>query len=155
MDHLHIAALVCLFSLWLAEPLMRRGQARELLTTQFEHKLFEYASQIPASLLASKGQQKFLLREAAKPYITENISQRLKKPFLAPPSTLRIGNKLYDFTQDMLRSQSMQKVPFFNQSAIVNLLDKIPAMDNYTRASLDPLLLMMVSMCILHDRYCS
>lgn len=37
MDYSQITALVCLFSHWLAEPLMRRGQARELLTTQFEN----------------------------------------------------------------------------------------------------------------------
>ncbi|MDA2920662.1 isoprenylcysteine carboxylmethyltransferase family protein [Desulfobacterota bacterium AH_259_B03_O07] len=37
MDPLLITTLLCLFAYWLTEPLMRRGQAREFSTTQFEH----------------------------------------------------------------------------------------------------------------------
>ena len=118
-----------------------------------DHKLFEFASQIPVSLLAKGGQQKYVLREVGRPYITDNVRIGAKKPFWAPPSTLREGNKLYELTQDTLRGSVMASVPFFDQAAVIALLEKIRTPDEAVRGPLDPILMMMVSMCFLHERF--
>jgi len=118
-----------------------------------DHKLFEFASQIPVSLLAKGGQQKYVLREVGRPYVTDKVYTGAKKPFWAPPSTLREGNKLYELTQDTLRGSVMASVPFFDQAAVVALLEKLPTLPEAVRGPLDPILMMMVSMCFLHERF--
>ena len=118
-----------------------------------DHKLFEFASQIPISVLAKGGLQKYVLREVGRPYVTDEVYIGAKKPFWAPPSTLRKGTKLYELTQDTLRGSVMASVPFFDQTAVIALLDKIRTPDESVRGPLDPILMMMVSICFLHERF--
>ncbi len=118
-----------------------------------DHLLFDYVRRIPVSLLAAGGEQKHILREAARPFLPERIRSRTKKPFLAPPPLLCTGSPLDQLIQDLLRSQTMGKLPFFDQRAIAELLDELPGWDAAARASLEPLFLMLASMCVLQERY--
>lgn len=45
----------------------------------------------------------------------------------------------------------MPSVPFFDRAAVTRLLDRARTMDTVTRAPLDPLLMMMVSICMLDE----
>jgi asparagine synthase (glutamine-hydrolysing) len=118
-----------------------------------DHKLFEFARSIPASLLARDGRQKYILREAVKPFVTDEVYRGDKRPFFAPPTTLRVGNPMYELLQDLLRSRVFSSVPFFEQTSVVGLLDELPRMDDGTRAAMDPVIFMMASTCVLQDRY--
>lgn len=137
----------------LAADRLDMAHAVEVRLPYLDHKLFEYTSQIPVSLLAKGGQQKYLLREIGRPYVPESIYGGAKKPFWAPPSALRSGNRLYELTQETLRGSAMASIPFFDQSAVVALLDRLPNLDEAVLAPLDPILMMMVSMCFLHESY--
>lgn len=137
----------------LAADRLDMAHAVEVRLPFLDHKLFEFASQIPVSLLAKGGQQKYVLREVGRPYVTESVYSGAKKPFWAPPSTRRGENKLYELIQETLRGSVMASVPFFDQAAVVALLDKIPTLDEAVRARLDPILMMMVSMCFLQQRF--
>ncbi len=118
-----------------------------------DHKLFDYASSIPASLLAKDGQIKYLLREAVKPYVTHDVYKGIKQPFLAPPTKMAAGNPMYELLQDLLRSSSFGSVPFFDRSSVIRFLDELPAMGDSTRISMDPILFMMASLGTLHEHY--
>ncbi|MGH9338834.1 MAG: hypothetical protein ACRD1R_04410 [Acidobacteriota bacterium] len=49
---------------------------------------------------------------------------------------------------------SVSSVGTLPAQAITALLDELPGWDAAVRASLEPLFLMMASMCALHERYC-
>ncbi len=56
--------------------------------------------------------------------------------------------------QDTLRGGVLARAPFFDQKAVVELLDAVPKMeDQATRDRTFPLLLLLTSTCILHERY--
>ena len=137
----------------LAAERLDMAHAVELRLPFLDHKLFEFARSIPASLLAKNGQVKYVLREAVKPFVLDEVYRGAKQPFFAPPTTLRVGNPMYELLQDLLRSRSFSSVPFFDQSAVIEFLDELPGMNDSTRASMDPLLFMMASMGVLHDSY--
>jgi asparagine synthase (glutamine-hydrolysing) len=118
-----------------------------------DHKLFEFARAIPVSLLARDGRQKYILREAVKPFVTDQVYRGAKRPFFAPPTTLRVGNPMYELLQDILRGRALSSVPFFDRPSVVRLLDELPGMDDGTRAAMDPVIFMMASACVLQDRY--
>ena len=61
----------------------------EVRLPYLDHRLSEYASRIPSTLLFRDGRVKYPLREAVRPYLTEEVYAGAKKPFLAPPSTNR------------------------------------------------------------------
>lgn len=118
-----------------------------------DHHLFDFASSIPASFLARNGQLKYVLREAVKPYVRDEVYRGIKQPFLAPPTLMSPGNPMYELLQDTLRSTSIKSVPFFDRAAVVRFLDRLPNMEETERSSMDPILFMMASISILHTHY--
>ena len=135
----------------LAGERLDMAHAVEVRLPFLDHKLFEFARSIPASLLARNGGQKYLLREAVKPFVTDEVYQGAKQPFFAPP--MLMGNPMYELLQDLLRSQSFKSVPFFDQASVIQFLDQLPLMDERTRKSMDPLLFMMASIGVLHEHH--
>ncbi len=118
-----------------------------------DHQLFEYASQLPARLLTENGTSKSILRNAMRTYLPKSICDRPKHAFWGPASTHSEGNQLYTFTQDILRSKLAVSIPFFDQHDVIRLLDGMANLDRPSRESLDPVLLMLVSMCLLHEQF--
>ncbi len=118
-----------------------------------DHKLFEYAAQIPVSLLAKGGRQKHVLREAARPWISDEIYRGAKQPFYAPPSASQPGTRLHEFVRDTLASESMRSLPFFRQQELLRLVDRVRGTDGPEQRVLDPLLMMVTSLCLLHEQF--
>ena len=118
-----------------------------------DHKVVELVCNMPAFLKIRGLTEKYVLREAARPFITDTVYNRQKHPFLAPPSTLKPNEALFQFIQDTLRSSDMASVPFYNQAAIIQLLEQIPDMNEKQRIGIDPILMKMVSACIIQKRF--
>jgi asparagine synthase (glutamine-hydrolysing) len=57
------------------------------------------------------------------------------------------------FVEDTLRGKTLKEMPFFDQKAVVALLDKLPEMDAGSRTTCDQLLMHMVSLCVLQERF--
>lgn len=137
----------------LAGERLDMAHAVELRLPFLDHRLFEFARDIPAEFFAREGRQKWILREAMRPHVLRKICEGRKQPFIAPPSSLEEGSALLELVQDTLRSQAMSAVPFFEHGAIVKLLDQLRHMSIAQRASLDPVLLMLLSISILQQRF--
>jgi len=118
-----------------------------------DHHLFELMRNVPPSLLRKDGREKWILREAMKPFVTEEIYAAKKQPFVAPGSTLRDGSEMLALAQDLLRSKAAGAVPFINQPVVLKLLEGLPALDPRQRMMLDSTILMMMSAVVLHERY--
>ncbi|MBP5975406.1 asparagine synthase, partial [Brasilonema sp. CT11] len=118
-----------------------------------DHKVVELVCNMPVALKIRGLTEKYVLREAAKPFITDTMYNRQKHPFLAPPSTFKPNEALQQLVQDTLRSSLMSSVPFYNHAAVINLLDQLPTMSESQRISIDVILMKMLSACILHERF--
>lgn len=118
-----------------------------------DHKLVEYVVQLPPELKIKKLTEKYLLREAAKPFISKTIYKRQKHPFLAPPSQAKNQPPhMQELIQDTLRGQALSKIPFIDQKKVHELLDrekKSPSPD----MSKDILLLNLVSASALQQEF--
>lgn len=91
-----------------------------------DHSLVELVNSFPLSMkLTSQLNEKYILREAVKPFITQEVYQRQKHPFLSPPSTMNRNNAMYHLIQDTLRSDDMKKVELFDHSKILKVLDRV------------------------------
>lgn len=118
-----------------------------------DHKVVELVRRIPISLKINGLTEKYILREATKPFITETIYARQKHPFLVPPSSFQPQEPLHKLLQDTLRSSAMAAVPFYEHQAIIELLDRLPEMDEKQQAKMDVPLMKMMSACCLQDRF--
>ena len=118
-----------------------------------DHHLVEVLRAQPVSQKIRGMTEKFVLREAVRDVISDTVYRRQKHPFLSPPATLNPEKKLSSFVQDTLRSPVLASIPYFDQKKVVGLLDSLHAMDESARVANDQVLMMLVSACVLHDRF--
>lgn len=128
------------------------AHAVEVRLPFLDHKLFEYAARIPVSLLARDGRRKHVLREAARPWISDEIYRGAKQPFYAPPSASQPGTRLHEFVRDTLASESTRSLPFFRQREMLRLVDGARNIEGPEQRVLDPLLMTVTSLCLLQDQ---
>jgi len=117
-----------------------------------DHKFIEFVRTLPIALKIKGMTEKYILREAAKPFITETVYKRQKHPFLAPPASLeKEGRNL--FIQETLRSADFRKVPFYDQKKVIELLDKLPTLSVAQSTALDTVLMTLCSASLLQKHF--
>ena len=94
-----------------------------------------------------------MLREAARDVISDTVYKRQKHPFLSPPATLNPHQRLNTMMQDTLRGEALAALPFFDRGKVIGLLDRLHAMDDGSRVAHDQILMLVVSACVLNERY--
>ena len=55
--------------------------------------------------------------------------------------------------QDTLRGPALQALPFFDRASVLDLLDRLPTMDVGSRVAYDQPLMMLLSACVLQERF--
>ena len=118
-----------------------------------DHKVVELVVSLPVSSKIRGMNEKFVLREAARPVLTDTVYRRQKHPFLSPPATLDEKGKLNQFMQDTLRGPALASMGFFDPEKVARLLDALPGMTAGERTVLDQGLMLILSACVLHERF--
>ena len=118
-----------------------------------DHHLVELAMKLPIDALIHGSTEKYVVREAAKPFITDRVYRRQKHPFVAPPTASAKGGPLYELMQDTLRGKALAEVPFYSAKAVGGLLDMLPKMDPATLAVMDTPLMLLTSTVVMHERF--
>ena len=118
-----------------------------------DHRLVELICSQPVSMKVRGMTEKYVLREAVRDVITDTVHRRQKHPFLSPPATLSPDDTFNTFVQDTLRGPAMAAIPYFDQGQIVALLDRLHTMDTGAKTANDQILMPLVSMCVLQQRF--
>ena len=132
---------------------MEMGHSIEGRVPFLDHKLVELIVSQPVNMKIRGMTEKYVLREAVKDVISDTVYNRQKHPFLSPPATLNPDQRLNLFVQETLRGPVLASIPFFDQGKVVRLLDSLHAMDDGARVANDQVLMTLVSMCVLHERF--
>jgi asparagine synthase (glutamine-hydrolysing) len=118
-----------------------------------DHKVAELVRNMPISLKIRGRMEKYVLREATKDVVTENVYSRHKHPFRVPPSTIALEGPMGQLVNDTLRGKAGANLPFIDHGKLVGLLDRIPSMNRVDRTALDIVLMVLLSATILQERY--
>jgi asparagine synthase (glutamine-hydrolysing) len=118
-----------------------------------DHHVVEFLGRVPVSLKIRGLTEKYLLREAAKPFITDTVYRRQKHPFLSPPSTTTPTERFHEMLQDTLRGPVLASLAFFNQKKVVAVLDALSNMPESDCMLWDGPLTSILSACVLHERF--
>ena len=118
-----------------------------------DHHVVELVRDMPVSQKIRGMTEKYVLREAARPVLSATVYARQKHPFLAPPAALTPGERLYELVQETLRGQGLASLPFYDSGKVVALLDCLPALGDAPRTALDPVLMILLGACCLHQGY--
>ena len=118
-----------------------------------DHHVVEYTRQLPVNLKIRDTTEKFVLREAMKPDLTETVYQRQKHPFLSPPALLKPEEPLHALLQDTLRGSTLDRVPYLNRKGVTEYLDRAATLDTGGKIAAEFPLMMMLSACLLAGRF--
>jgi len=118
-----------------------------------DHHVVEVICSQPVAQKIHGMTEKFVLREAVRDVITDTVYRRQKHPFLSPPATLNPEQRFSAYVQDTLRGPILKSIPYFDQKKVVGLLDSLETMDEGAQVANDQVLMILVSACILHERF--
>ena len=118
-----------------------------------DHHVVELICSMPVRQKIRGMTEKYVLREATRGVITDTVYNRQKHPFLSPPATLDQDGRLNQLMQDTLRGPILASLPFFDRRKVAGLLDTLPAMNDGDRTAVDQGLMLMLSACVLQDRF--
>ena len=118
-----------------------------------DHHVVECLRRIPVSMKIRGMNEKFILREATKHVVTDTVYRRQKHPFLSPPVTSLPTERFHTMLQDTLRGASLAALPFYDQPKVAALLDKLPTMTETERGTWDPILMSILSACVMRERF--
>lgn len=118
-----------------------------------DHKVVEKVTQLPVSFKIKGITEKYILREAMKPYLIDEVYNREKHPFLTPPSILDPDEKLHQLVQDTLRGPLLKDLPFFDNKKIIKYLDDLPKLNPSMAISAEALLMEVLSLCMLQQHF--
>jgi asparagine synthase (glutamine-hydrolysing) len=117
-----------------------------------DHELVEQVVKLPVELkIRPDLTEKYLLREAARPFITDTVYHREKHPFMAPPATTSPKSQLFQFLEEIFRSQSFSNNSFYDPARVNALLDEIPNMNHDSQSKLDGMMTAMASFALIEQ----
>lgn len=117
-----------------------------------DHKLVEFVTTLPSSLKIRNMTEKYILREAARPVITDTVYKRKKHPFVAPPSTNNIEDPMFTFMHEYI-GDHLDKMPFFDKNKIATLLNNIKKSPLQERGETDALIMTIGSLIALQEQF--
>lgn len=117
-----------------------------------DHRLFEYAASLPMQLkIKDNVNEKYILKEAARPYITNRVYLRQKHPFQAPPLTRFFTQSEYSQICDELTSCDMMRMGIFNKDAVAALLESLPSMSILDQTAYEPVVMLMLTIYYMNQ----
>jgi asparagine synthase (glutamine-hydrolysing) len=144
---------LCGYILTMLGDRMEMGHSIEGRVPFLDHKVVETLASQPVRMKIRGMTEKYVLREAVRDSITDTVYQRQKHPFLSPPATLNPDDTFHTFVEDTLRGKTFGSIPFFDQKRVVQLLDRLPEMDVGARTANDQILMQLVSLGVLHEKF--
>lgn len=118
-----------------------------------DHHLFAAARRLPISMKIKNGQEKYILRRALKPYITDTVYRRQKHPFMAPPVSMFSSPALAAMVSDHFASGSFAALPFFDVKAARALPAQLASMPAEERRAQEPVLMAMLTAHVLGEKF--
>ena len=118
-----------------------------------DHKVFECARSLPMNVKIRGKIEKYVLREAAKPYITDTVYKREKHPFMAPPVSVFSNTALDTMIQDIVNSQGFLAMPFFDHARVRQQLQVLKTLPQDERAAWEPVLMMILTASFIGSRF--
>jgi asparagine synthase (glutamine-hydrolysing) len=118
-----------------------------------DHRVIELSTRLPIDRSLRTGVEKHLLREVARPVVSDAIYRRPKDRILAPELAIIETELLDELLHDVLRGPLLSATPFFDRGRVLALLDSLPQRDAANRSALNASLMLILSTCLMQQRF--
>lgn len=121
-----------------------------------DHHLYEYVRSLPLDFKIRFSNkhgliEKYILREAVKPYITQTLYKRQKHPFIAPPASTLAG--LDEKLGDILHSRTMYTQAFYDVGKVQSWFNALRTADEKKRITEEPVMMMLLTTLAAQEQF--
>jgi asparagine synthase (glutamine-hydrolysing) len=116
-----------------------------------DHNVAHYAARIPIAMKMKGLREKHVLREAAKDVLIEEVYNREKHPFTAPPANL--GDPMMTMLADVMASRALDDQPIFDAAKARQAFKQMQDSPADQRPAIEGLIQRVVSTTLLHQRF--
>ncbi|WP_444907092.1 asparagine synthase (glutamine-hydrolyzing) [Microbulbifer sp. SSSA008] len=117
-----------------------------------DHHLVEYVSVLPDKYKIRGLTEKYILREAMKPVLTEQVYKKQKQPLWTPPLTDKKNRKLHEYMKDIVHSRATLDMPFLDHKKAIRFFEKSDSLLQADQNVVDAVKYLIVSGILLHKR---
>jgi len=89
-----------------------------------DHRVIELAAQIPVHYRINGLNEKFILKNAARNIIPDELIDRPKQPYRAPISRCFFGENSPDYVDELLSDENLKRTGYFENNKVQKLLTK-------------------------------
>ena len=116
-----------------------------------DHHVAHYAARIPIAMKIKGYREKHVLREAAKDVLIEEVYNREKHPFTAPPASH--GDPMMTMLGDVLASRALDEQPIFDPAKARKAFQEMQTCSPDQRPAYEGRIQRVVSTALMHQRF--
>ncbi|MCI4643863.1 MAG: asparagine synthase (glutamine-hydrolyzing) [Hyphomonadaceae bacterium] len=117
-----------------------------------DHELAEFAAHLPLHMKVNGLTEKYVLREAARDVLTDDVYARQKHAFSAPPAR-GADDPMMVMYKDVLASKALEEQPVFDPERARNALSMLAMIPDDQKIAFEGLLHKIVSITVMHERF--
>lgn len=119
-----------------------------------DHRVIEFANQLPQNLKLRALTEKFLLKRLGKNWLPKEILMRPKQPYRAPAHRSFFHDSTPDYVHELLSTKVLKSSGLFNSTAVEQFVGKIKRSSIVSETD-NMALVGILSSQILHHQFCS
>jgi asparagine synthase (glutamine-hydrolysing) len=132
---------------------MMMGHSVEGRFPFLDHRVMEFAAQLPPDLKIKGLNEKFILKQAFKELLPAEIANRPKQPYRAPIASVFLSDSTPDLIKEMLAPEAIRQFGYFEEKAVSGLIKKLSRAQGTPSARDDMALVAVVSTQLLHQHF--
>ena len=117
-----------------------------------DHRLAECAARLPIHMKVRGTTEKHVLREAAKDVLIEDVYNREKHPFLAPPVT-DAEDPMMQMYEDVFASKALEEQPVIDPDRARNALNMVKMLQGEQKIAIEGLIHKVASITLMQERF--
>ena len=130
------------------------GNSIELRVPFLDHRVIEFAAKLPAHWKIKGLNEKYILKEAFKGLVPENIRTRAKQPYRAPIKESFLTDGSDSFIQDLLSADTIKRSGYFDATKVSFLRKKFTTDSKQTANEVQNMALIgILSTQLLHQQF--
>ncbi len=132
---------------------MMMGHSVEGRFPFLDHRVIEFAAQLPPRMKINGLNEKFILKESFRHLLPTDITKRPKQPYRAPIASVFLSDQTPELINEMLSTNRVQEYGYFDPKAVEGLVRKLKRMQYQSSARDDMALVAVVSTQLLHYHF--
>lgn len=117
-----------------------------------DHDLVDFLVNIPTKMKINGLTEKYILREATRDVLIDDVYNRHKHPFMAPPA-FSCNQPMHDLMCEKFYGASLKELPFYDENKVITLFELTEKMTDDERRKYDSIFMHLLSACVLQEKF--